>query len=297
MTISQALQEYLIDHQIKGNSPNTVRYYQKNIGAFMAFTSDIPVSSIDYAMLKAYYLHLTSRAITSITVQTYIRAVRAFLTWCYNEEYISVNLSVKFRLPKATRKAIDVLTDTEIDRLLSCFDTKTVIGLRNLCMCLLMLDSGLRMNEVVTLKLANLHLAEGYIIVSGKGNKERFVPIGLNTRKQLMKYLIYRPNTEEETALFVKDQLCRVECTTIRQLFKRLKIKTGIERLKPHLLRHTFATRYLEHGGDLYSLQSILGHTTLEMVKRYIHTTPRKMAVTFCNYSPVDNLKEKPLKP
>ncbi len=76
-------------------------------------------------------------------------------------------------------------------------------------------------------------------------------------------------------------------------IFRGLKIKTGISRLRPHLLRHTFATRYLQNGGDAYSLQSILGHTTLEMTKRYVQTTPWKTAVTFTSFSSVDNMMKK----
>ena len=298
MTISQALQEFLIGHQIKGNSPHTVRYYNKNIAQFMAFTGDIQTDNISLSHLREYYLHLTSKPITSITIQTYIRAVRAFITWCYMEEYIPVNICDKFRLPKAKRKAIDILTDNEIQSLISCFNTKTDTGLRNLCICLLMLDSGLRMNEVVTLKMSSLHIQESYIIVTGKGDKERFVPIGLNTKKHLLKYMSqYRNYTHGETPLFVKVRTIPIENSTIKQLFRKLKIQSEIPRLRAHLLRHTFATRYLDNGGDIYSLQSILGHTTLEMVKKYIHTTPWKTAITFSHFSPIDNLTEKPRKP
>ena len=292
MLISECLQEYLIEHEIRGNSKHTIRYYDKNITAFMAFTGDILISSVNVNHLKSYYLYLKTKPVTSVTIQTYIRAVRAFLTWCYHEEYISFNLSDKFKLPKAARKVIDVLTNDEIHILLSSFNTKTFIGLRNICICLLMLDSGLRLNEVVCLNVGSLHLSEGYIVVRGKGNKERFVPVGLNTKKYLLRYVHSFRNSDIKTALFVKDTLCRIEITTIRQLFRRLKVKTGISRLRPHLLRHTFATRYLENGGDVYSLQSILGHTTLEMTKRYVQTTPFKLAVTFSNYSPVDNIKK-----
>lgn len=207
---------------------------------------------------------------------------------------MTVCLPEKFKLPKAKRNAIDVLTDAEVRRLLASFSGNGFIARRNACMCALMLDSGLRMNEVTSLLTGRVHIAEGYVIVDGKGNKQRIVPIGLHTKKALMRYLAVRPEytvrAPEETPLFVKDAFTPISRTTVKQLFRKLKTRTDIPRLKAHLLRHTFATRYLEHGGDIYSLQQILGHTSLEMVKRYVHTIPRKTIVNFSNFSPLDNL-------
>ena len=156
-----------------------------------------------------------------------------------------------------------------------------------------MLDSGLRLGEVLGLKYGSLHLEEGYISVLGKGDKERYVPVGQHTKKELMRYLFARSGCASKYSLFEKSKEIPLTEGAIRSLFRRLKRMTGIERLRPHLLRHTFATRYLENGGDLYSLQLILGHTTLEMSKRYVQTTTRKMAVSFTQYSPLDNLLKK----
>lgn len=201
-----------------------------------------------------------------------------------------MNLAEKFRLPKAKQKVIDVLTDQEIQILFSSLNLRYLVQLRNYCICSLMLDSGLRLHEVVTLSIPHLYIEEGYAIVDGKGNKQRVVPLGLNTRKVLMRYLNRRPGSAPTDRLFIMSSLEPITDNTIRQVFKRLKKRTGIERLKPHLLRHTFATRYLENGGDMYSLKEILGHTTLEMVKKYVHLTSRKTVPTFSNYSPLDNL-------
>lgn len=235
-------------------------------------------------------MHLAERNISSTTIQTYIRALRSFLTWCYQQEYIPVNLSEKFRLPKAQRKAIDVLTDSEVRRLLFCFNLRYLVHLRNYCMCSLMLDSGLRLHEVVTLTIEHTHLPEGYIIVDGKGNKQRVVPLGMNTRKFLFRYLSRRPGCASTDRVFLMSNLEPVTDATLRQMFRKLKKRSGIPRLRAHLLRHTFATRYLENGGDMYALQQILGHTSLEMVKKYVHSTTRKIVPKFPEFSPLDNL-------
>lgn len=291
MTIENALSDFLIEQQIRGNTQKTVQYYSLSVGLYARFAgSDTPLQEITLNSLRAYYLHLAERNISSTTIQTYIRALRSFLTWCYQQEYIPVNLSEKFRLPKAQRKAIDVLTDSEVRRLLFCFNLRYLVHLRNYCMCSLMLDSGLRLHEVVTLTIEHTHLSEGYIIVDGKGNKQRIVPLGLGTRKVLFRYLSRRPGCAATDRVFLMSNLQPVTDATLRQMFRKLKKRADIPRLRAHLLRHTFATRYLENGGDMYALQQILGHTSLEMVKKYVHSTTRKIVPKFPEFSPLDNL-------
>jgi integrase/recombinase XerC/integrase/recombinase XerD len=291
MTVQQALDGFLIEQKIRGNSDKTVIYYKSSVGRFIAFAGcNLELSALSLPVLRQYVLHLREMDLNSITLQSYVRALRAFLTWCYSEELLPVNLSEKFRLPKAQRKEIDVLTDEEARRLMAFFNPRYLIHLRNYCICALMLDSGLRMNEVVTLDLPLLHLAEGYAIVNGKGNKQRVVPLGLHSRKALLRYLNRRPGCAQTDRVFLMSDLRPITESTVKQLFRKLKKRVGIPRIKAHLLRHTFATRYLENGGDIYSLQQILGHTSLEMVKRYVHTTHRKTVSKFSDFSPLDRL-------
>lgn len=292
MTLKNAVDEFLIEQQIRGNSNATVLHYSRCLGLFCKYNNFSArfISSFSVADCKKYLLYLKSKDISTITIQTYIRALRAFFSWCYAEGYIETNISDNFRLPKAKRKTIDVLTDDEIQRLFKCLKGKEFLKVRNYCIVALMLDSGLRLNEVVTLQLDKIHIAEGYIIVNGKGNKERFVPLGLNSKKALLRYVSLLPIMDKQTPLFVKDTLIPINQSTVKQLFRRLKIQSGITRLRPHLLRHTFATRYLENGGDIYSLQLILGHTSLEMVKKYVHLTTSKTVVNFANFSPLDKV-------
>ena len=300
MTVQNCINDFLITQQIRGNSDKTVLFYSRCLGFFAKFNDygSKEISRISVSDCQQYYLYQSKRNISSVTLQSYIRALRAFLNWCFSEEYTSINISEKFRLPKAKRNSIDVLTDTEIKRLLNCFDKKSFYGVRNNCIISLMLDSGLRLNEVVTLKCCNIHIAEGYIIVDGKGNKQRFVPLGLNSKKSLMKYSAFIPFALNQTHLFVKDDLTTpITSYTVNQLFRRLKKRSNIPRLHPHLLRHTFATRFLLNGGDIYSLQMILGHSSLEMVKKYVHLTGTVFTVNFSAFSPIDNLLKKWKKP
>lgn len=295
MTIRECIDDFLIEQQVRGNSPKTQKHYFRCLGLFERFQSpkNPDISAVSVSDCKAYYIHLSNRNVSSVTVQTYIRALRAFLSWCYLEGYISENIPKKFRLPKAQKKKIDILTDSEVEQLFRCLSGRDFISIRNYCIVALMIDSGLRLNEVVTIRRDKIHIAEGYAIVNGKGNKERFVPLGLNSKRALLRYCSIVPNKEKDTPLFVKDTLIPIKESTVKQLFRKLKSRSGIPRLHPHLLRHTFATRYIERGGDIYSLQSILGHTSLEMVKKYVHLIPSKTVVNFAVLSPLDNALKK----
>lgn len=290
-TIQSTIDEFMLDQQIKGNSPKTIIYYTCALKSFTNFHSaDAPLESITLALLRQYAASLQNRPLNSVSRQSYIRALRAFLTWCYEQDYLPVNYSEKFRLPKAKRQEINVLTDAEARRLMDSFDQKSTLQLRNYCICALMLDSGLRMNEVVTLQVENVHVAEGYAIVNGKGNKQRTVPLGLQGRRALSRYLRQRPAPPNSGPVFVLSNGRPITQTTVKTLFRKLKKDLDMPRLHAHLLRHTFATRFLENGGDIYTLQHILGHTSLEMVRRYVHLTQRKTAVKFPAYSPLDRL-------
>jgi len=293
MTLQSVLEEFFIEQQIRGNSPKTIGHYKQTLGLFSDYAGQVLIEEITLALCKHYYIHLTQKDISTITMQTYIRALRTFLTWCHNEGYIAENIPARFRLPKAQKKTIDVLTDEECKRLFACFNLRTLTGSRDYAICALMLDSGLRLNEVVTLETGNVHVAAGYVIVNGKGNKQRSVPLGMQSKRALIRYIGRIPQGEQKTPLFVKDALTPIKYCTVKQLFRKLKTRSGIPRLRAHLLRHSFATRYLQAGGDIYSLQQILGHTSLEMVKRYVHLIPQEVISSFPKFSPLDNLSKK----
>lgn len=140
-----------------------------------------------------------------------------------------------------------------------------------------------------------MHIFEGYAIINGKGNKQRRVPLGIVSKKHLIKYTSLRPRDIDTESLFLTKQNTPIKNAAIARIFKTVKVtKVGdvnlTRRIYLHLLRHTFATTFLENGGNIYALQQILGHTTLDMVKKYVHLTQAKTVVNFDKYSPLDNL-------
>lgn len=288
MTLSEALNEFLIDQAARGNSDKTYMNYRQMVGRFIEYNGDVETGTLTVADVKNYYLYLINIArVSRISAQSYIRQLRAFLRWCYDSGYMNENIPYQYRLPKATKKQIDVLSDSEIALIFEFFTGNGFCTVRNRAIIQLFLDSGLRLSELVGVKRRMLHIDERYVVVNGKGDKQRAAPFGTRTQMTLRQYAAMLPS-KSEPCFFQKEDGGAITEEVVKNIFRDLRQYTGIPRLHPHLLRHTFATRYLENGGNVYALQSILGHTSLEMVKRYTHLATAKIRRDFVNFSPID---------
>lgn len=310
INIDNAIQQFLISQELKGNTEKTISYYNNNLRYFMDFVGkDKIIADLRIADLNNYLLHLkrtpkmqnhpfrpkTDQPKSSVTIQTYVKALRGFLGWLHDDGYLEEDFRKRFKLPKATKRVIEILSDDEIESIMKCFTLNAEIGLRNAVLFGLMLDCGLRRNEILFMDYDQIHFTQGIIKVKGKGNKERIVPLGLYAKKLLMKYLNgYRsmPNFESKRLLISK-ALNPLSENAVNCLFIRLRKRTGIERLHPHIVRHTFATKYLMNGGDIFSLQHILGHTSIEMVRKYSHLASSYMVDNHKKLSPLDGVIRK----
>ena len=166
-----------------------------------------------------------------------------------------------------------------------------------MAMVIIFLDCGIRLSELANLKFQDAHVEEGYLKVMGKGAKERIVPIGNVAQKILQRYVFhFRPEPMREENAFLTLEGQPLSSNAIRLIVARLARKSGIRRLHVHLFRHTFATNYLINGGDVFSLQQILGHTTLEMVKRYVTLASAQVRVQHRRFSPMDRMNSSRLK-
>lgn len=288
--LDTCIENFIIDERIRGSSPYTISYYERVLRYFRERSGIASLDELNITVCGKYVLSLMQSGLASTSVQTYVRGFRVFLHWLFENDYMETDLSQRLRLPKAQRKVIDVLTDAEALHLFSCFDVNDFHQLRNLCTVFLMMGSGLRLNEVITLKADKFHLDEGFAIVDGKCNKQRIVPICQTAVPYFKHYLSIKPPSD---LLICQINGNPMTSTTMKDIFRKLKKSTGIARLHPHLLRHTFATRYLENGGNIYSLQTILGHSTLEMVKRYLHLDNRAICKNFDSFSPVDTIQRR----
>jgi len=182
------------------------------------------------------------------------------------EELIQVNPMANVKKPKLPNRTVKGLEPEIIKTLLNTFSGRGINDLRNKAMLLMFLDTGLRLSELTGLKLSDINLDKGIIKTIGKGNKERYARIGVKTQKALWNYVAVRPvDTEyvwqgKNNNMMTKDGVAQM----VRNLGKRLGMK-----LSPHKLRHSFAISFLRNGANPFELQIALGHTTLEMTRRY----------------------------
>jgi site-specific recombinase XerD len=192
---------------------------------------------------------------------------------------------------RAHRPPVTLLSEEEIGHLLAAVNPKDDMALRDLGILVLFLDTGLRLSELLSLQLDDLHFADQWLKVMGKGQKERVVPYGARTSQILTRYIQQgRHDPLGRPELFLGIDGERASGNTIKMLFTRLRHRSGIQRLHPHLLRHTFATSYLVAGGDVFTLQNILGHTTLEMTRRYVALASSQVNLQHRRFSPMDRL-------
>ena len=158
---------------------------------------------------------------------------------------------------------------------------------------MLLLDTGLRIGELVNLRTEDIHMNEGFLKVLGKGKKERVVPMGSNAQRVLQRYLFrYRPKPLNPSigSVFLSVSGEVLTENSVKLIFSRLAKRSGVTRLHAHLCRHTFATRFLINGGDVFTLQQILGHSTLEMVRHYVNLAANHVVIQHQKFSPLDRL-------
>lgn len=227
------------------------------------------------------------------TIRGHVETLKAFFSWLYEEEYTEYNKLEKLEPPKVPRKFAEVLSDEEIKRVLSTLDQSNGLGTRNAAIIMTLLDTGLRCAELANLTIDDSHIEQGYLKVMGKGSKERVVPIGASVQKTLLRYIYYfrpEPIRPDIKNLFLTIEGRPMTVENVQLMIKRLGKASGVPRLDAHLCRHTFATNYLINGGDVFSLQQILGHTSLEMVRRYVSLASAHVTVQHRKFSPMDRI-------
>ena len=309
--ISALVEHFELFNKTEGKSPKTIIWYNMALTQFQRFLKQSGKSTLlgdlGETQVREFILFLQEKIkwqdnpylpkqrekIKAITIQTYIRALRGFFNWLFKEGYTGENRLAKLRPPKAPIKVVNTLTQEEIGKILSSIDQNTVAGVRNYTILVFLLDTGLRSSELRSFELVDMNIQGGYLKVMGKGSKERIVPFGTTVQKAALRYMLhFRPEPFNMTIqkFFLTLDGKPLTHNSIKMIFERLSSKSGVKRLHPHLCRHTFATNYLINGGDVFSLQQILGHTTLEMVRHYVNYAASQTTIQHRKYSPMDRL-------
>ncbi len=304
LDLTKLISHFAQSNKAEGKSPKTVDWYTEMLSDFVRFirSSGRKAILVEFHSISAreFIVHEQARAMSPYTVQGKVRALKAFSSWLMSEGYTPENLMANIRLPKVPIKIVEPLTPAEIDNLISAQNPLTTLGCRDIAILLTLLDTGLRIGELSGLRFEDAHIEEGYLKIMGKGSKERLVPIGALAQKMLWRYIFHfrsQPLTEQDNYLFLTLDGRPLSSNAIKLVFERWGRRAGVPRLHAHLCRHTYATNFLIHRcGDVFRLKLILGHSTLDMVNRYVHFASAQDMIQSHVSSPVDYLGIKTLK-
>jgi len=290
-TLDQFLHYLIVE---RGLSKNTIEAYGHNLSRFLDHLKRKGIQELDQVGkldVKAFLLSLKKQGLSAKTVVRNLVALRTFYKFLTQEGMTESNPVEEIESPKTAKTLPEILSLKEVEQLLEQPNPETPLGVRDRAMLELLYATGLRVSELTQLPINQVNLEGGYVLLYGKGSKERVVPLG----KEAMNWIIQYLNTargklskgKDSPSLFVN----RSGKEMSRQRFwKTLKVygqKAGIrKRITPHLLRHSFASHLLERGADLRSVQMMLGHVDISTTQIYTHVTGERLKKVHERYHP-----------
>jgi len=290
--IEAAVSAFLAYCRSKNLSPKTVDYYAARLLAFTRYASSCPPTDITAATIREFLTH-EKETNSAATANHSLCTLRVFLGFLHAEGFLESNPAASVTRLKAKKRVIETFSPEQIEAVLRTCG-RDFYGVRDRAVILTLLDCGLRASELCALQLADVNRQEQSFRVEGKGAKERIVPFGQGVRRALASYLAIRTESLPARSLFVTQYGEPLTRYRLRDLVKRRCNRAGIEgvRPSPHTLRHTCAVSYLRSGGDTFTLQMLLGHTSQDMTRRYCESLlAADVQRKHRDFSPVDNMK------
>ena len=279
----------------RGLSKNTIENYTFDIEKLVLFLNqhDIKVSPITISeeIVQQFIYEIASK-VNARSQSRVISGLKSFFNYLVFEDYRKDSPLELIEVPKTGRKLPDTLATEEIDALISAIDLSTPEGERNRAMLETLYSCGLRVSELVGLKISDLFFEEGFIKITGKGNKQRFVPVGGSTIKYITSYVNlirvhYAVQKGHEDTLFLNRRGKQLTRAMIFTIIKELALKINLNKtISPHTFRHSFATHLLENGADLRSIQLMLGHESITTTEVYMHLDRKFLSEVLNNYHP-----------
>jgi len=280
----------------KSLSSHSVEAYIHDIEKFTQYLSlqnqALPPEKIELSHFQGFIKWIVELGLSSKTQARIISGIKSFYNYLLLENRIKINPTKLLESPKTGRHLPDTLSIEEIDQLITAIDLSKPEGHRNKAMLETLYSSGLRVTELIQLKITNLKLADGYIQIIGKGNKERIVPIGKIAIKQIMLYKdefrrLIRVKKGFEDILFLNRRGTGISRNMIFMIIKELAKKSGItKKIGPHTFRHSFATHLIEGGADLRAVQEMLGHESITTTEIYLHLNREHLRDAIMRYHP-----------
>jgi len=313
-SLYQMLDGYQSSLEAMNRSPKTISWYldilKRYFGFLMASHSSSQIDQLGRKELRSYIVKLQNTKkwpnnpniaedhkgkLSAYSIQGHVRAIKAFWGWLLKEGYTDKNPLANFPLPKVPSTVIKTLTKEQILELFSNIDKSSLTGMRDYCILLLLIDSGIRVSELAGIKISDIDFPHNLIMITGKGQKQRVVPITRHTKKHLNQYLRNsRPLLCKSGTpyLFPSRDGEHISVNGIQQFLRRLAKKSGLGNVKcsPHIFRHSFATHALANGANVLVLKDIMGHESLATTNKYTHLRPGDIQKQHARFSPVAEL-------
>lgn len=293
-TTALAIADYL--HYIRierGLSENTIKSYRQDLQQFGDYltTEKLALDAVDHVVVLAWLNHLRQAGKSNNSVIRMVTSLRKFFGYLAQEKLVTPNPMQDIKPPKKATHLPAVLTVAEIDALLAVPTDKTPLEIRNRALLEVMYATGLRVSELVNLKLSDLHLQLGLIQTIGKGDKERIIPIGEVAADWLTRYFsvsrLALLKGKVSPYVFLNDRGGQLTRQGVWKIIKKLVVAAGITKdVSPHTLRHSFATHILENGADLRIVQELLGHADISTTQIYTHISKKRLSEVYDQYHP-----------
>ncbi|MCC9042973.1 site-specific tyrosine recombinase XerD [Myroides sp. M-43] len=279
----------------RGLSANSIDSYELDIRKFISylegFDDKFTIESIDRSTVQEF-LYSIAEVVASTTQARIIAGLKNFFNYFILEGYIKISPAELIETPKLGRKLPDVLSVDEIDLLIEAIDLSSSEGFRNKVMLETLYSCGLRVSELVGLRLSDLFFEEGFIRVIGKGSKHRFVPIDMGTMELIALYndsIRAQMTVKKDSSdiLFLNRRGGQLTRAMIFTIIKRLAAEIGLKKnISPHTFRHSFATHLLENGADIRAIQLMLGHESITTTEIYMHVTTDRLRSVLEEFHP-----------
>jgi len=273
----------------KGLSKNTALSYKSDLRIFLQYLQDknIPHENLTHEEITNFLWYLkTDKKLKARSIYRMIESVRQYYKFLISEDIIKTDPTVYLTVPKIPVNLPDVLNKQEVDKLLNSVNDSDDLSVRNRAMLELLYATGLRVSELINLKFSDLNINEKFIRIMGKGKKERLIPFGETAKQYIKRYLKIRKDKNTETVFLTRlgKGISRVEFW--RQL-KNAAVKAGlVQKVKPHTLRHSFATHLLAAGADIRFVQEMLGHSSISTTQIYTHVSKEYLKEQHSKYHP-----------
>lgn len=297
ITFERAVEVFLGELKVKGLAYHTIRWHKDNLRAVEKILGKLSYPKNPglwtEKVLKNVILEMVDNGLRAITINHRVRSLKQLCRYLVSEGLIKTDPAEGIERKRDGKRIIQAFDDNQIKALLSSPNKKRFVGIRDYVMMIVLLDTGVRLSELAGIRMVDLKLKENEIIIyRGKGGKSRRVFVSEKTRKLLSSYLYIRGEIPGNEFLFISNNDQPIKTRNIQERVKIYGEKVGIEgvRVSPHTFRHTFAKKYILNGGDIFSLQAILGHATLDMVREYVNLWGSDIQKMHRKYSPVKSL-------